>query len=79
MDRKIVHSNVTVGENGHLYFAGADTVSLAQKYGTPVFLLDDFRVRARVREYKEATKACHTLHSRQAPYHSSRSRRLDTA
>ncbi len=54
MDSKIVHSNVTVGENGHLYFAGADTVSIAKKYGTPVFLLDDARVRMRVREYKEA-------------------------
>ena len=54
MDHQIVHSNVTVGENGHLYFAGADTVPLAEKYGTPVFLLDDARVRARVREYKEA-------------------------
>lgn len=54
MDRQIVHSNVTVGENGHLYFAGADTVLLAEKYGTPVFLLDDARVRARIREYKEA-------------------------
>ena len=54
MDTQIVHSNVTVGENGHLYFAGADTVALAEKYGTPVFLLDDARVRARVREYKEA-------------------------
>jgi diaminopimelate decarboxylase len=54
MDRKIVHSNVTIGENGHLYFAGADTTLLAEKYGTPVFLLDDARVRTRVREYKEA-------------------------
>ena len=54
MNRTIVHSNVTVGENGHLYFAGMDTVTLAEKYGTPVFLLDDSRVRARVREYKEA-------------------------
>ena len=54
MDTQIVHSNVTVGENGHLYFAGADTTVLAEKYGTPVFLLDDARVRARVREYKEA-------------------------
>ena len=54
MDTQIVHSNVTVGENGHLYFAGADTVALAEKYGTPVFLLDDARVRTRVREYKEA-------------------------
>ena len=56
MDRQIVHSNVTVGENGHLFFAGADTTVLAEKYGTPVFLLDDARVRARVREYKEAMK-----------------------
>ncbi len=54
MNRTIVHSNVTVGENGHLYFAGMDTTVLAEKYGTPVFLLDDSRVRARVREYKEA-------------------------
>ena len=54
MDHQIVHSNVTVGKNGHLYFAGADTVALAEKYGTPVFLLDDARVRTRVREYKEA-------------------------
>ena len=54
MNRTIVHSNVTVGENGHLYFAGMDTVTLAEKYGTPVFLLDDSRVRARIREYKEA-------------------------
>ena len=54
MNRTIVHSNVTVDENGHLYFAGMDTVTLAEKYGTPVFLLDDSRVRARVREYKEA-------------------------
>ena len=29
MDSQIVHSNVTIGEDGHLYFAGADTVSLA--------------------------------------------------
>ena len=32
MDTQIVHSNVTVGENGHLYFAGADTTVLAEKY-----------------------------------------------
>ena len=57
MKTQIVHSNVTVGENGHLYFAGRDTTALAEKYGTPVFLLDDDRVRSRIREYKEAMKA----------------------
>ncbi len=56
MERNIIHANVTIGENGHLFFAGMDTVTLAEQYGTPVFLLDDARVRARVREYKEAMK-----------------------
>ena len=54
--KEIVHSNVTVGENGHLYFAGKDTVVLAEKYGTPAYILDEGRVRARVNEYKSAMK-----------------------
>ena len=33
--KTIIHENVTVGENGHLHFAGIDTVTLAEKYGTP--------------------------------------------
>ncbi len=54
--KEIVHSNVTVGENGHLYFAGKDTVTLAEKYGTPAYILDEGRVRERVNEYKSAMK-----------------------
>ena len=27
--------NISVGKNGHLYFAGQDTVDLAKQYGTP--------------------------------------------
>ena len=42
MDTQIVHSNVTVGENGHLYFAGADTVALAEKYGVSNTTITDF-------------------------------------
>jgi len=56
MNQHILHSNVTVGENGHLYFAGMDTVPLAEKYGTPLFLIDDERIRERCREYKIAMK-----------------------
>ena len=56
MNQHILHSNVTVGENGHLYFAGTDTVPLAEKYGTPLFLIDDERIRERCREYKIAMK-----------------------
>ncbi len=50
--KNIVHSNVTVGENGHLCFAGIDTVTLAEKYGTPAIFIDEDRVRSRMREYK---------------------------
>lgn len=56
MNQKLVHSNVTIGENGHLYFAGMDTVALAEKHGTPLFLIDDQRIRERCREYKDAMK-----------------------
>ena len=50
--KTIIHENVTVGENGHLHFAGVDTVMLAEKYGTPAIFIDEDRVRARMREYK---------------------------
>ena len=55
-EQKLLHTNLTTGENGHLLFAGVDTVALAEKYGTPLFLIDDERVRERCREYKIAMK-----------------------
>ena len=55
--KTIIHENVTVGENGHLHFAGVDTVMLAEKYGTPAIFIDEDRVRARMREYKNALEA----------------------
>lgn len=48
--KTIIHENVTVGENGHLHFAGIDTVTLAEKYGTPAIFIDENRVRSRMRE-----------------------------
>ena len=35
--------NITVN-GSHLYFAGVDTVKMAEKYGTPLFLLDENRI-----------------------------------
>ncbi len=46
--------NITVGENGRLYFAGQDTVALAQQYGTPVYLMDEARIRHNCRVYRQA-------------------------
>lgn len=63
MIKNILHSNVSVGENSHLYFSGVDTTELAKKYGTPLFLLDDNRVRTRCREYLTALKENFTENS----------------
>ncbi len=49
--KTVLHENVTVGENGHLYFAGLDTVELAREYGTALYLMDEDRIRERCRLY----------------------------
>ena len=48
--------NITVGQNGHLYFAGQDTVELAKQYGTPLYLMDEDKIRESCRVYTEAFK-----------------------
>ncbi len=47
----MLHTNLDVNNQGHLTFAGFDTVSLCEKYGTPLMLLDEERVRANLRIY----------------------------
>ncbi len=51
---KMICSNISVGENGHLYFAGQDTTELAAKYGTPLYLFDEERIRSNCRTYLTA-------------------------
>ena len=41
-------------KNGHLTFAGFDTTELAKKYGTPLYLMDEDKIREKVRIYKKA-------------------------
>lgn len=38
-------------ERGHLVVGGCDVVELAHKYGTPLYVYDEARIRARCREY----------------------------
>ena len=52
-----IHSNITRGANGHLFFAGHDTVGLANEFGTPAIFIDEDRIRARCREYTAAMRA----------------------
>ena len=50
--------NISVNGEGHLCFAGQDTVKLAEQYSTPLFLMDEDRIRANCRMYSKAFKEC---------------------
>lgn len=50
----MLYENIGTTENGHLSFCNLDTVSLAKKYGTPLYLIDENGVRTRCETYKNA-------------------------
>ncbi len=52
----MICDNLNIAQNGHLTFAGRDTVELAKKYGTPLYLMDEERIRYNCRVYVEAMK-----------------------
>ena len=51
--KEMLHENLGV-KGEHLTFAGYDTVELAKKYGTPLMLLDENKIRNTMRTYKNA-------------------------
>ena len=52
----MICNNLSVNEQGHLAFAKQDTVRLAEKYGTPLYLLDEEKIRENCRKYINAFK-----------------------
>ena len=52
-ENNLLHNNLGIKEN-NLTFAGYDTVALAKKYGTPLMLLDENKIRNTMRTYKSA-------------------------
>lgn len=52
----MICENIGVNSKGHLTFAGFDTTELAEKHGTPLYLMDEERIRHNCRIYKEAMK-----------------------
>lgn len=47
----MLHENLDV-KNGHLIFAGFDTIELCEKYGTPLMLLDESMIRGQMALYR---------------------------
>ncbi len=50
----MICNNISINQKGHLTFAGFDTVDLAKKYGTPLYLMDENKIREHIRTYKTA-------------------------
>ncbi len=48
----MLHKNLSVSDDNHLYIAGHDTVKLAEKYGTPLYVLDTDMVYENCVKYK---------------------------
>ncbi len=47
-------NNLSVNDLGHLEFAGVDTVEMAEKYGTPLMLMDEAKIREKCSLYRNA-------------------------
>ncbi len=52
----MICENLSVNELGHLCLGGQDTVTLAAQYGTPLYLMDEDRIRERCRLYRFAMR-----------------------
>ena len=50
----MICDNISIGSNGHLYFASQDTLSLAAEYGTPLYLMDEDKIREKCRIYTDS-------------------------
>lgn len=51
--------DLPANDQGHLLIGGCDAVALARQYGTPLYVLDEQRVRAACRAYREAMEAAY--------------------
>ena len=62
--REFICDNISVNADGHLCFGGQDTAALAKQYGTPLYLMDEDRIRRNMRVYTETFRRCFAPGSR---------------
>lgn len=54
---EFVSDSLSINKEGHLTIGGADVVSLAREYGTPLYLMDEDAIRRNCRFYTSALSA----------------------
>lgn len=52
----MICDNLEINEQGHLTINGHDTVKLAKEYGTPLYVMDEDKIREKCRRYVVAMK-----------------------
>lgn len=65
----MICNNLNINEKWHLTFAGIDTVDLVEKYGTPLYLLDENKIREKCQIY---LKAMHKYFNNALPLYASK-------
>ena len=56
METILLHDNYSINDKGHFEICGHDTVELAQRFSTPLYVVDEDKVRKMCRTYKNAIK-----------------------
>ncbi|UQZ81994.1 Diaminopimelate decarboxylase [Paenibacillus konkukensis] len=52
-----LHGTSKINDKGHLQIGGCDTIDLVERFGTPLYVMDEALIRQRCREYVEAFRA----------------------
>ena len=56
MDKNLICDNLQIDSNYELTFGGINTLSLAKKYGTPLYVIDENKIRENCQTYYNAVK-----------------------
>ncbi len=50
---------LNINDQGHLTIGNCDTVSLAENYGTPLYVMDEATIRQTLRAYRDSMNTCY--------------------
>ncbi len=59
-----IHDYMEVDSQGHLVIGGCDCTSLAGEYGTPLYVMDEMRIRESMRRYRDSIDKFYQGHGR---------------
>ena len=55
----MISNCLDVNKQGHLTIGGCDTIELAKKFGTPLYVMDETKIRNICQLYRESFERCY--------------------